>query len=128
MTDLNAFAESCPIGARKFPAAPALEMLDLTFSYHMKNLKASHYKVDSAQFLCTPIRRTLQTRHISHVNASKTQNLCAGSAGLHLFGGSLGLFDITSNDARVGSEMDEGLHLCAADRASTSRTKHHFVC
>lgn len=85
MTDLKAFGLSWLMGARKFPAAPALVYsqyfsIYLTLQDHgqyrgpvrEEGASYSHHVVDPTQLLYAPFHRPLQALHTAHINITNS--------------------------------------------------------
>ena len=80
-TARNAFVESCMNGARKFPAAPALQNLGLvleTLTYEFSPVRYEHHEVNTTQLFNATASSSLQRRQVSNIGCA-CEHLRAGS-------------------------------------------------
>lgn len=129
ITDLNALTESCSIEARKLPAAPAL-LGALVQTARIRTGWCStglHHIVDSTKLLDATLHGSLQVVELSNIDGTDANDLGAGTRGGNVLSHCLGLLYVATDDARVGSEVNQGTNLSTADCASTACAEDDLV-
>ena len=125
------------IGARKLPAAPALE-IHICQCYAQEEQVGEglgferdkvivHHIIDSAQLLHAFLYGLLQTLDSPHIHVPDTY-YCGSSPDCgDVFGHLLGFLDVAADDTGVCAKVHKGSDLGRADCARATSAKHHFV-
>jgi hypothetical protein len=82
-----------------------------------------HNKINASKLPNTTICRVLQVIETSYINGANSNDPRTRSNGCDIFGGLLGLFNISSNNACIGAQVDKSPDLSATDSPCSASTK-----
>jgi hypothetical protein len=82
-----------------------------------------HNKINAPKLPNTTICRVLQVIETSYINGANSNDPRTRSNSRDIFGGLLGLFNISSNNTRIGTQIDKSKDLSATDGPRSASTK-----
>ena len=127
-TARKALKLSCRKGARKFPAAPALRLWSVSEPYQEPGCMCSalHDEINPTEFLGAVCSRSFHSFQVPHIRLI-WQYFCTMACSCDLACYALCLFLIASDDASIGSEIDQCFDLSTANVARSACTEDDFV-
>jgi hypothetical protein len=127
-TVLKALAERPEIGETKLPAAPALDSTIMSRKKCAVEAGGfSHNVVDPSQFLHASLNSTLHALYTPHINSSDTDHFGSLSCSGYALSHSLRLLDISSDNASIGTEVNQRPDLSTANGSCPSSTEDDLV-
>jgi hypothetical protein len=88
---------------------------------------ALHDEVDTSKLPDTTVCGTFQALGITDIGCANSNDLGPWASGSNVARHVLGLLDIAAHNAGVGTQMDQGANLSAADGTRTSSAEDHLI-